>query len=115
MQELKHRIMSEVRDEVTVFAECTLEEMSAHFFLYPTTLRLTSAGYKHLRQVFTAYPFDIDKQLLRPKHLIALADAMEYPYYITHSSLVVFSDSDAMIIKLCGTVEKFLETYVVSH
>lgn len=112
MKPLKLSIMQEVKDELTIFSEFTLDEMCAHFFNTPNTLRLTRTGFKHLRAVFTSYSFAIDRTTLKNKHLMVLSTVMEYPYYLTNDELVVFSDSDAAMIRLSGSLEKFLEVYI---
>jgi hypothetical protein len=44
------------------------------------------------------------------KHQIALSK-MEFPYAIWRKRLILFSDMDAMMIKLHGGVMGFLEAY----
>lgn len=112
MKSLKLAIMQEVKDELAIFNELTLNEMCAHFFNTPSTLRLTRAGFKHLKAVFTSYSFEVDRTTLRNKHLMVLSTVMEYPYYFTKDELIVFSDSDAAMIRLSGSLEKFLEVYM---
>ena len=34
---------------------------------------------------------------------------MKYPYFLTAKRLVLFSEMDAMVIKLQGGIDKFLE------
>jgi hypothetical protein len=36
---------------------------------------------------------------------------MEYPYFLTPRRLILFSEMDAMVVKLRGGIESFLESY----
>jgi hypothetical protein len=46
---------------------------------------------------------------LTAKHQIGMS-VMEYPYYINPKRLILFSEMDAMVIKLQGGIKGFLET-----
>jgi hypothetical protein len=107
--DIKRWVAEEMKQEIADFSECTIEEICAYSFCHPSTLRLTKLGFKSLRTIFTSYPFEIDRTILKAKHLLAISKTMEYPYYITDKELILFSTNDAVVIKLSGSVEKFLE------
>ena len=83
--------------------------LNATLFLIPSGLRLSLTGFITFKSIFTAYSFEM-KINIQAKHRRALAK-LEYPYYTTSSRLILFSESDALMIKLCGSVTAFLETF----
>ncbi|PWU00479.1 MAG: hypothetical protein C5B52_08790 [Bacteroidetes bacterium] len=108
MDPLKLAIIEEVKNCKKKFADSTIESLYADFFLHESSLRLSYYGYNNIRDVFTPYPFSIDF-VLKPRHLLGLAKAIKYPYFLSTTKLVLFSDSDALMIKLYGNVGTFLD------
>jgi hypothetical protein len=108
MQPLKLAIIEEVKKSKRKFSDRDVATLNAEFFLQENTLRLSYYGYINIKDVFTPYPFELD-YTIRPKHLIGLAKVMKYPYYLSRMKLVLFSDSDAIMISLYGDVRIFLE------
>lgn len=107
MLPLKTAIFEELRtvtNKADAFAD---EQLNGIMFHHHDSLRLTYGGYLWMCKMFTAYQFPVP-ETLKSKHQIGLS-RMEYPYYITPVRLVLFSDTDAMVIKLAGGIEKFLE------
>jgi hypothetical protein len=69
---------------------------------------LAFPGFLILKNIFTVYSFEVPITL-KAKHYIGM-EKMEYPYFITAKRLVLFSAMDAMVIKIHGGIEGFLET-----
>lgn len=108
MSSLKAAIFSEVRRHHEKSVNLTDDELNQKIFHTPTGLRLTFQGFLILKNIFTVYSFEMDTTLTA-KHQIGLS-VMEYPYYINPKRLILFSEMDAMVIKLQGGIKGFLET-----
>ena len=107
MISLKVAIFNEVRKKHEKSATLTDEQLNQIIFRSPTGLRLNFQGFLILKNIFTVYSFELDVTLTA-KHQIGM-DKMEYPYYITNKRLILFSEMDAMVIKLHGGIKGFLE------
>ena len=88
----------------------TVEEANTAVFRSSESPRLSYFGFLAMRTQFPAYSFEISNPM-KVKNLIALGK-LSYPYYFTGKRLVVFSESDATMITLTGSVELFLENNV---
>lgn len=108
MNTIKKTIVEEIKKSKQKFSAVSIEDLNDEFFLQDSSLRLTYIGYMQIKEVFTPYIFELDCDI-KSKHLINLAKTMRYPYYLSRSKLVLFSDSDAVLIKLYGSLSKFLE------
>ena len=108
MVPLKVAIFNEVRKQHEKSANLTDEELNQIIFHHPSGLRLTFQGFLILKNIFTVYSFEMDITLTA-KHQIGMS-VMEYPYYINPKRLILFSEMDAMVIKLQGGIKGFLET-----
>lgn len=84
----------------------SLEKFSELIFKHRLGFRLTLPGFIIMKNRFQAYSFEHNKTLTSGS-LMAL-DKLSYPYYITNSRLILFSDTDAMLVNLTGSVENFL-------
>jgi len=105
MTPLKSAIFREVR---LVHENCEDDDaLNKAMFKHIDGLRLTLSGFMILRKIFTVYSFEIPITL-KARHQIGIA-RMEYPYFLTERRLVLFSEMDAMVIKLHGGIEGFLE------
>lgn len=109
MLPVKVAIFNEIRKHDESYELLSDGELNEIMFRNPTGLRLSNIGFKALKQLFTVYSFAIPDDM-KSKHKKAMSSFI-YPYFITKNHLVLFSDVDAMAIKLCGSLEKFLETY----
>jgi hypothetical protein len=107
MQPLKTAIFKELRATTNKVDAFTDEQLNDVMFHHSDSLRLSYGGYLWMGKMFTAYQFPVPNTL-KSKHQIGLSK-MEYPYYITPNRLVLFSDTDAMVVKLAGGIERFLE------
>jgi hypothetical protein len=107
MTSLKEAIFAEVRKYKPELAELTYEQLDSSLFYHNHTLRLNYTGFVLLRKIFTVYSFEIPITI-KPKHRYGLSK-MSYPYFFTKSRLILFSESDALMIKLQGGIERFLE------
>lgn len=108
MEALKLAIFSEVRKHHEKSAALSDNELNSKLFHNDSGLRLTFGGFIVLKNIFTVYSFEMP-ETLKARHHIGMAK-MEYPYYITSKRLILFSEMDAMMIKLHGGIEGFLET-----
>lgn len=108
MVPLKVAIFNEVRKQHEKSALLSDEELNQIIFHHPNGLRLTYSGFLILKNIFTVYSFEMDTTLTA-KHHIGMS-VMEYPYYINPKRLILFSEMDAMVIKLQGGIKGFLET-----
>ena len=108
MVPLKVAIFEEVRKQHEKSANLSNEELNQLIFHHPNGLRLTYSGFLILKNIFTVYSFEMDLTLTA-KHHIGMS-VMEYPYYINPKRLILFSEMDAMVIKLQGGIKGFLET-----
>lgn len=89
-------------------AKLSDEELNTLIFHHPDGLRLSLNGFIQVKAIFTAYSFQIPNTL-KSRHNFGMSK-MEYPYFLTQRRLVLFSEMDAMVIKLHGGIEGFLET-----
>lgn len=78
-------------------------------FRSSANLRLTGVGKTAYSRVHPAFIYKHDHNLL-PRHLMGIAREITAPYYLSDTLFVIFSEEDAMMIKLCGGVNKFIET-----
>ncbi len=108
MDPLKVAIFGEVRRHHINSGELTDEQLNQKIFHHPSGLRLTFQGFLVLKNIFTVYSFEMDITL-KAKHQMGMSK-MEYPYYMTTKRLMLFSEMDAMVIKLHGGIKGFLET-----
>lgn len=105
----KKMLFDEIRRYNTEIESLTDVEMNSLIFHVTDSLRLSLTGFIIVKKHFTAYSFEMPVTI-RAKHQMALSK-MEYPYAIRRKRLIVFSEIDAMVIKLHGGVEGFLETF----
>lgn len=106
MDSLKKSIFSEIRKNNIDLISLTDEMMNQLIFHHPDGLRLSLAGFRIIKKIFTAYSFELP--IIKSKHNFGLGK-MTYPYYLTSKRLILFSEMDAMTIKLTGGVKQFLE------
>lgn len=107
MEPLKIAIFNEVRNNHEKYVNNTDIELNQFIFRNPSGLRLTFPGFLILKNIFTVYSFEMPSDL-KAKHFIGM-DKMEFPYFVTSKRLVLFSEMDSMVIKLCGGIEGFLD------
>ena len=107
MVPLKTAIFREVRTHHEKSAELTDEQLNQILFHHPSGLRLTFQGFLILKNIFTVYSFEMDITLTA-KHQIGMS-TLSYPYYMTAKRLMLFSEMDATVVKLCGGIKQFLE------
>ena len=105
----KKMLFEEVRKFETDTIPMDDIELNKYLFHWPDGLRLSLAGFRIIKKQFTAYSFEMPVTI-RAKHQMALAK-MEYPYAIWRKRLILFSEMDAMVVKLAGGITQFLETY----
>lgn len=109
MTPLKSALFAEIKKHYAGRVDnLTDEQMNVLLFHHPDGLRLSLNGFLQVKAIFTAYSFEIPANI-KSRHWQAL-DNLTYPYFITKRRLVLFSDMDAMMIKLQGGIVSFLET-----
>jgi hypothetical protein len=105
----KRMLFLEVRKYDVESASMDDIALNKHIFHYPDSLRLSTAGFMIIKKQFTAYSFEMPEGI-KAKHQMALSK-MDFPYALRRKRLIVFSELDASVIKLSGSVQNFLETY----
>lgn len=108
MLPLKKAIFQEIRNNHEKAAPLDDEQLNKLIFHHPDGLRLSYSGFIIIKNIFTAYSFEIPESI-KSRHRFGLSK-MEFPYFFTKRRLILFSEMDAMVIKLHGGVEGFLET-----
>lgn len=109
MIELKEAIFRELKEKNPELVELDFDALNHLVFQSTSGLRLTYSGFILLKKVFTAYSFEIPITI-KTKHRYAMSK-LTYPYFFTSRRLILFSEADALMVKLCGGVDRFLETY----
>lgn len=107
MTPLKIAIFNEVRRNHEKAATLNDEQLNKLLFHHKDGLRLSYSGFIIVKNIFTVYSFEIPETIVS-RHQAGMAK-MEYPYFFTKRRLMLFSEMDAMTIKLSGGVEQFLE------
>jgi hypothetical protein len=107
---LKEAIFVEVRKQFEKTKDLSDEELNKIVFHHPDGLRLSLGGFVLVKKIFTAYSFEIP-DTIKSKHHRSLSK-MEFPYFLTTKRLILFSEMDAMVVKLHGGVQGFLQTFV---
>lgn len=108
MTPLKKAIFGEVRKQHEDAASLSDEQLNNLLFHHPDGLRLSLKGFIVIKGIFTAYSFEIP-ETMKSRHQFGMS-RMEYPYFFTKRRLILFSEMDAMVVKLHGGIEGFLET-----
>jgi len=107
MTPLKSAVFNEIRKAHEEMAGLTDEQLHSELFHTQDSLRLSLAGFIIIRKIFTAYSFELP-ETIKSRHRMGMAK-MEYPYFFTKTRLILFSEMDAMVVKLSGGIEGFLE------
>lgn len=108
MSPLKLAIFREVRNQNETLVTLPDEDLNKLLFHHVGGLRLSLSGFIIIKKIFTAYSFEIPHSL-KSRHRYGMSK-MEYPYFFTAKRLILFSEMDAMIVKIHGGIEGFLET-----
>ncbi len=109
MNPLKIAIFAEVKTKHEEATPLNDEQLNNLLFHHPEGLRLSLTGFRVIKNIFTAYSFELP-DTIKSKHQRSLGK-LEYPYFLTQKRLILFSEMDAMVIKLHGGVQGFLETF----
>lgn len=109
MQPIKIAIFGELQKHDEELANLSNEELNKLLFHHADGLRLSLRGFVQIKSIFTAYSFEIP-ETIKSRHRLALSK-MEYPYFFTTKRLILFSEMDAMMVKLHGGIQNFLEVY----
>lgn len=106
---LKSAIFIEVKKNYPESETLSDDQLNKLLFHHPDGLRLSLKGFVVIKKIFTAYSFELP-DTIRSRHQFGMSK-MEYPYFFTKKRLILFSEMDAMVIKLHGGVQGFLENY----
>jgi dGTP triphosphohydrolase len=109
MNPLKIAIFAEIKSKHEEAQSLNDEQLNNLLFHHPDGLRLSLTGFRVVKNIFTAYSFELP-DTIKSRHQRSLGK-LEYPYFLTKSRLILFSEMDAMVIKLHGGVQGFLETF----
>lgn len=71
-----------------------------------TGLRLTKLGNSLLKTEYDHYKFPTEEGLHK-NLLLTLHSNMKWPYFLEKKELIVYSEDDALWLKMFGSVEKF--------
>lgn len=107
MDALKKSIFTEIRSRHEKSKDLSDEQLNKLIFHHSNGYRLLFQGFLILKNIFTVYSFEVPITL-KARHYTGM-DKMASPYFITSRRLVLFSEMDAVIIKLQGGIEGFLE------
>jgi hypothetical protein len=108
MHPLKILIFIEVRKSFAEYQQSDDLALNKLLFMHIEGLRLSLTGFRLIKKIFTAYSFELPDTIMS-RHQRGMSK-MEYPYFFTAKRLILFSEMDAMVIKLAGGIEPFLET-----
>lgn len=109
MQPIKIAIFRELQKHDEELVNLSDDELNKLLFHHRDGLRLSLRGFVQVKAIFTAYSFGIP-ETIKSRHRLALSK-MEFPYFFTNKRLILFSEMDAMMVKLHGGIENFLEVY----
>lgn len=109
MPPIKVALFKEIRKIRTELENESDDSLNKLLFHNPSGLRLSLTGFVTCKAIFTAYSFEMSINIVS-RHRRALSK-LEFPYYFTSKRLILFSEMDAMMIKLHGGVESFLESF----
>lgn len=104
---LKPAIFNEVRLHHEKSRNCSDQELNQIIFHHNSGMRLTFTGFLILKKIFTVYSFQMASGM-KSRHYIGM-NTLSYPYYMTSTRLILFSEMDAMAVKLSGSIMQFLE------
>lgn len=107
MNSFKTTLFIELRKHHDGYKDLSDEEIDKILFYKIDSLRLTMNGFICIKKIFTAYSFQVP-DTMKTKHFKALTK-MTYPYYLTSKRLILFSEMDAMVVEIQGSIERFLE------
>lgn len=108
MSPLKIAIFEEIRKHYDQASDMDDDRLNKLLFHHPDGLRLSLTGFVIIKAIFTAYSFEIP-ETMKSRHRFGMSK-MEYPYFFTKKRLILFSEMDAMVVKIHGGIEGFLET-----
>lgn len=103
-------IAKEIKLHYPDIKEKDTNAIQSAMFRSTANLRLTRIGMTlYAGANHTAFTYKHDNALL-PKHLMGISRQIQSPYYLTPRLFIIFSEGDALMIKLCGGLGRFIET-----
>lgn len=104
------QILNTIRDNNPRYKNHNDLDLSYHIFKHPSQKRLSFAGLCLLQKHHKSYQFEYNvKDDLSIKARISLARKDIHPYYLGATKLILFSETDAIMLKLLGgDVEEWL-------
>jgi hypothetical protein len=110
MEPLKQAIFSEIRKTYDKAATLSDADLNCLIFHHPDGRRLSKVGFILMQKSFSTYSFELPAEM-KAKHQMAMSK-MEYPYFLFKNKIILFSEMDAMVVKLHGGMWGFLESYI---
>lgn len=86
----------------------SVELTNLDIFYNKFTVRLTSHGKNRCVKLYDKWEFGLESDF-KSGQLIDLFRKMSYPYYLSRSKLILFSEEDAFMAKLAG-IDTWLES-----
>ena len=82
----------------------------------PSSLRLTFPGYKFFSKILGTACHEIElAEQLKSKHLLQLERLFAEPYYIGNEKIIVFGESDAIMLQLhAGNLGNYLDNLQIN-
>jgi|TARA_B110000238_G_scaffold176774_1_gene198159 hypothetical protein len=99
----RHRTEAMQNHIVASLNDVTSCELSyVDIFYNKFTVRLTTEGKNRCSKLYDKWEFPLESDILTSGQLLDLMRKMTYPYYISRSNLILFSEEDAFMVKLAG-------------
>lgn len=85
----------------------SVEITTEDIFYNKFTIRLTTNGKTRFIKLYDNWEFQLESKI-KSGQLIDLFRKMSYPYYLSTTKLILFSEEDAFMVKLAG-IDGWLE------
>lgn len=110
MLKIKKAIFKEICESLPEFYDYGEEALDDLMFKRKNNIRLSYKGSEMMKKIFDSYTVRLDKDKIRPKHLITLTRKFSCPYYMGRKYMVLFDDEDAMMMRLYGDPAQFISS-----
>ncbi len=101
-----------IRSEIRGLVQRHTDHVPKKMFYGTDSIRLTKQGYVAIQPHFTHWSFTTEKNWGRvTKVILALDNALNFPYYLDKMQLVLFEEETAMWLKMYGNVDTWLEIF----
>lgn len=100
-EEFLTKLYSKLREKNNLICMSDIE-LNSLLFLNKSKPKLTSIGFSILKEIFEFNQFKYDMRTLTGRHIITLSRKMQYPYYMTDTTMSMFSNEEAFMLRLHG-------------